>query len=510
MLADDLLQSDFTTICDLIRARAAQLGDQEALQDVDSALSWRELDEQVDRVAARLQAEGVGRGDVVAIAGYNAIPYLLALFGGLRAGAAGALLTVSASAEAIAAMLADSGARHLFLDAAAAERLSSATLPPGVSHIAFAALGEWMAPAGVAPDPVAIQPADPFNIIYSSGTTGLPKGIVQSHAMRFGYMRRAPFAGYDPSKSFLVSTPLYSNTTTAAFLPALAGGARGILMPRFDTRRFCEIAEAERVTHAILVPVQYQRLMVLPEFDRFDLSAFCYKACTSAPFAAELKAELLRRWPGRLVEFYGMTEGGGSCVLECRDFPDKLHTVGRPAEGHDIRLIDEVGREVPQGAVGEVVGRSPTMMTGYHNLPDKTREAEWYDAQGDRFIRHGDLGLFDADGFLTLIGRQKDLIILGGFNIYPSDLEAELLRNPAVAEAAVVAAPSDLWGETPVGFIVLRDSHAAVADILADANSRLGKTQRISALHALDELPRSTIGKVLKRELRDSIGKADG
>ena len=126
------------------------------------------------------------------------------------------------------------------------------------------------------------------------------------------------------------------------------------------------------------------------------------KFCTSAPFAAALKADVLARWPGGLVEFYGMTEGGGTCILAAHEHPDKLHTVGQPAEGHDIRLIDEAGRELPRGATGEVVGHSAGMMTGYHGQPAKTAEAEWFDATGKRFIRTGDVGRFDDDGFLTL------------------------------------------------------------------------------------------------------------
>lgn len=502
MRADELLQSDFVTLGELIRARAAELGDRQALVDAEGNLSWREMDALVDRIATRLQAEGVERGDVVAIAGYNAIPYALAFFATLRIGAAAALLTVSATPEALTAMLADSGARHLFLDAAVAERLGE--LPLGVTLIAFGAIEAWAAPPNARPTPVEIRPEDPFNIIYSSGTTGQPKGIVQSHAMRMGHLRRGIWAGMDASATNLVSTPLYSNTTLVSFLPAIAGGSRAILMPRFEARRFCEIAAAERATHAMLVPVQYQRIMALPDFDAFDLSAFRYKACTSAPFLAELKAEVLRRWPGRLVEFYGMTEGGASCILEAGLFPDKLHTVGQPPAGHEIRFIDEAGREVPRGAVGEIVGHSSLMMNGYHGLPEKTREAEWRDAEGRRYIRHGDLGRFDEDGFLILMGRAKDLIISGGFNIYPADLEDALLRHPAVADASVVAAPSEQWGETPVGFVVLREE-APLAEILAQANERLGRTQRIAALHALDELPRNAIGKVLKRELRELL-----
>jgi acyl-CoA synthetase (AMP-forming)/AMP-acid ligase II len=254
----------------------------------------------------------------------------------------------------------------------------------------------------------------------------------------------------------------------------------------------------------MLVPVQYQRIMDLPDFDRFDLSSFQMKFCTSAPFSAELKRRVLERWPGGLVEYYGMTEGGGTCVLRADKFPDKLHTVGRPVPGHDIRLIDDHGNEVAQGEVGEVVGRSQSMMLGYHGRPDKTSEAEWRDPSGLCFIRTGDVGRFDADGFLTLLDRKKDMIISGGFNIYPSDLEAVLRTHADVTDCAVVGIPSERWGETPVAFVVLRGGAAATeAAVMAWLNERVGKTQRVSALRRLEALPRSHIGKVLKRDLRD-------
>jgi acyl-CoA synthetase (AMP-forming)/AMP-acid ligase II len=176
-------------------------------------------------------------------------------------------------------------------------------------------------------------------------------------------------------------------------------------------------------------------------------------------------------------------------------------------EGHDIRLIDDAGVEVTEGEAGEIVGRSPAMMTGYHNRPEATRDAEWWSPQGERFIRTGDIGRFDADGFLTLIDRKKDMIISGGFNIYPSDLEAELLAHPAVEEASVFGVASADWGETPVAAVVLRPDAAENAESLrAWVNQRVGKTQRLAAVRVVDALPRSAIGKVLKRELRASLG----
>jgi long-chain acyl-CoA synthetase len=204
-----------------------------------------------------------------------------------------------------------------------------------------------------------------------------------------------------------------------------------------------------------------------------------------------------------------MTEGGGTCILEAHLHPDKLHTVGRPSLNHDIRLIDESGEVVAPGEAGEVVGHSASMMTGYHGRPEKTREAEWFDDKGKRFIRTGDIGRFDADGFLTLFDRRKDMIISGGFNIYPSDLEGVLAAHPDVQEVAVVGVPSEQWGETPVAFVVPKPgASGSTAALVAWANQQLGKTQRISTAIWVDELPRSAIGKVLKRELRERHSNA--
>lgn len=490
-------------------ARWAELQlDKPALLDEQGSLTWGELASLVERLAARLVETGLVRGQSVAILGTSTINYALVFLAAVRAGGVAAPLTTSASPEQLAGMAADSGARHLFIDAAKATELGEGFMP-GLEHVRLEEVRDWMAPAGTrAP---AFEPAerDAFNIIYSSGTTGIPKGIVHSHLMRwrqFGATALSYLASGMELRS-LASTPLYSNTTMVAFLPPLLAGGTVRIMGKFDCARWLDHAVADAATITMLVPVQYQRLMDHAGFDDHDLSSLALKYCTSAPFPAELKREVLARMPGELIEIYSMTEGGVVCLLAAHEFPDKLHTVGRPAPGSELMVLDDEDRPVPAGTPGNLVGRSTTMMSGYKNRPDKTSEAQYVDADGGVWMRMGDIGRVDADGFVELVGRAKDMIISGGFNIYPSDLEAELEREADVAEAAVVGIASKQWGETPVGFVVLRDGARDCSEILASVNARLGKTQRLSALHPRDEMPRSHIGKLLKSELREEAGR---
>lgn len=483
--------------------------DKIAMRDDQSEVTWAQLNDRIERIAARLVETGLAPGQSVAILGASCINYALIFLAAVRAGGVAAPLTTSASRQQLEGMARDSGAKHLFIDAAKRAELGDEFLQE-LRHVAMEGLDDWMASEGARAPVIEPDPKAPFNIIYSSGTTGVPKGIVHSHQMRWRQFASTASsyleAGLDVRS--LASTPLYSNTTMVSFLATMLAGGTLTIMGKFDCARWLDLAQTHRITTTMLVPVQYQRLMEYPEFDEYDLSSLAIKYCTSAPFSAELKSEVLRRMPGALIEIYSMTEGGVVCLLACHEFPDKLHTVGRPAPGSELKVLDDDDRPVAPGTAGNLIGRSQTMMSGYQNQPETTRDGYWTDPDtGEVWQRMGDIGRVDEDGFVELVGRAKDMIISGGFNIYPIDLENELLKEEGVIEAAVIGVDSRRWGETPVGFVTLKSGADADA-ILSVVNARLGKTQRLSALHQIDEMPRSHIGKLLKTELRDMATSA--
>jgi len=484
-----------------------------AVIDGERRVDWRDHGARIHQLANALIGRGIRKGDRIATLARNRIEYQEAFLGTLVAGGCAVPLPTMASPEALQLMLEDCGAKLLIVSAAYRDEVApfAQELPKildgglvgfDFEDGIFRSYDAWVGAAPSDPPAVAIDPEDDFDILYSSGTTGVPKGILHSHRVRAGLALVFKAFGFSTDAVNMVSTPLYSNTTFTTWFPTVWWGGANVLMAKFDTREFLRLVQRHRATHAMLVPVQYDRIMRLPDYDDFDHSSMKYKFSTSAPLREELKRQVVERFEGELVEFYGLTEGGVSCTLFANHFPDKLASVGTPAGG-EIRIIDEQGKELPRGRVGEIVGRNLNMMRGYVNREEATDEMLWYDEEGNLFFKTGDVGYFDDDGFLFLSDRKKDVIISGGFNVYATDLEVVLGKHEAVREVAVIGIPSDQWGETPLALVVPEPGADADAEALRTwANQRLGKGQRIARLEFRDELPKSDIGKVLKRELR--------
>ena len=514
MSGEERINQEAMDIDGMLQAIARSAPDRLALTDGQRDVTWGEFDRHVNRIARNLIAQGIGPGDNVAMLGSNSVSYVEVLFATIRAGACAVPLSSYVTARTRAAMVRDSESRLLFVSKnyetemrplAEDMGLPSSKILPLDSDF----LAHFMAPMPDTPPLVEACSDRGFNLIYSSGTTGIPKGIMQSRRYRACESEsvRSRF-GLNMHTRTIVATPLCSNTTLFFLTAVLSAGGTCMLMEKFDSISWLALADSWRPTDVVLVPVQYRRLLDHPDFDRFDLSSFRNKFCTSAPMPAKTKAEILERWPaGGFAELYGMTEGGVGTTLRAHEHPDKLDTVGIPNPGVEMFVIDEEGRVLPPGEIGELVGRSPSMMTGYYGREKETAEASWFDDKGRRFQRSGDNGWFDADGFVHLLDRKKDVIISGGFNVYAIDLENVLMQHPDVVETAVIATPSREWGETPVAYAVLR-GNASCEAIRLWANERLGKSQRIARVVEVAELPRSPIGKVLKRELRERFAKS--
>ncbi len=495
-----LLRQDFGRLDQLVTAHAVVQPDTIAVALGERAMTYAELDLMTDRIAAALQRDGLDKGDVIAVCAGACLEYIALILAASRTGVVVAPLATWLKLDGLRGLVEDSGARLLFTDAPA---LAQAC---GAQSVMIGDLERWMASPLARPKPVQVFPEDAHCLMYTSGATDAPKGVIQTYMHRW---RLLTVIAATHRESYLVSTPLYSSVTTFAWAKPMAVGGTAVLMAKFDALEFLRLAERWRITNAVLAPVQCQRILAHPEFDRFDLTSFRSKVILAAPSTPELKAEMLRRWPGGLTDIYAMSEGGVASYLDAAAYPDKLHTVGKPQPGVTLKVIDEDGVELGPGAIGELVGRSRTMMQGYHNRPEATDRAFWHDAEGQAYVRSGDLGRIDPDGFVELLGRKKDVIISGGQNIHARDIEAALERHPAVQDVAVVGRRSSRWGEEPVAFVTLNPGWASGADELYDwLCERIGRQQRPAEVIVLEELPMSPVGKVLKAELRARLEAA--
>lgn len=489
----------------------------EAVVCGDERWTWAEFCGANHRFAHGLLGRGVRPGDRVAIVMGNGMAMVQAIFGTMAAGACSVPVNLSVSDEALAGMLADAGAVALVATADQAARVAALgdALPEtlrllvtdGPPEAGWIGLSELCSGQAVGLPGVSIDPDSPLNIIYSSGTTGLPKGIMATHRGRRDWAYDLAIAlRYHGSSRTLLTIGLYSNISWVAMLCTLLAGGTLVVHPRFNASEFLLTTRDERITHTAMVPIQFQRVVEVLRSEGGDVSSMQAMMSCGSPLHEQLKRDIFNYFPCGIIELYGLTEGVIT-TLEPEDAEGRWASVGKPLIGTDICIVGNDDEVLPTGHAGEIVSRGRITMPGYWNREDATTEAVFVDPDGVQWLRSGDIGYVDEEGYLYIVDRKKDMILTGGQNVYPQDIEAILVEHEAVDDVAVIGLASSRWGETPVALVVPVNGHQLDTCGLKEwANSRLGKQQRLADVIQRAELPRNPNGKILKRELRAEYG----
>jgi fatty-acyl-CoA synthase len=488
--------------------------DKTALVVVDPPLrlSYGELDERARRCASVWRKLGLGRGDRVAILAHNRVEYLEHFFAAGKTGSILVTLGTRLTAHELLPILADSGARVVFFDDAFAATVAALRER---SEPALA-VEQWIAlDAGVAADdsyaelmaaenphpfvPTRCDPEDVYCLLYTSGTTGRPKGVMIPH-------RQIAWNGYNTVCGWQlreddvspIFTPLYHAGGLMAFLgPIVTIGGTIVLHRGFDPAEIWRTVERERCTVVLGVPTIWKLLAEAPEFARANLSSLRGLYSGGAPLPAWI-AEIYQRRGLTFKQGFGMTEVGVNCfAMTSEDSVRKLGSIGKPMMHTEVRLVDADGRDVATGEIGEMWFRGPHVSLGYWNRPEATAEA--YVDGG--WLRSGDLARRDAEGFYFIAGRAKEMIISGGVNVYPAEIEAVLLQHPQVRDAAVLGVEDATWGEAGVAFVVPL-SGLSVDAVLEFLGERLARFKLPKEIVFLEELPRTPYGKIVKGELK--------
>jgi fatty-acyl-CoA synthase len=501
---------------------AAAHPDKEALVEYGERgvrrLTWGELDATINRLGHALVARGVKGGSRIALMLPNCIEYLIAQQALARIGATAVQIGYRSKPGEIAYILenAQPVATIIHADYAAAMTEARAQTKQGGPQIVVGGAingtassqdaTEWdRALAAASPEmPPRVRGGDGGGVIvYTSGTTGKPKGANRAWR-KTGFESVADMiyqVGMTSSDRHLVVCPLYHSAAPAFVAIMMSLGATIVLMTHFDPEGSLDIIQKERITCSLMVPTMIIRISNLPAetIRKYDHSSLRWLMSAAAPLSSEAARRFMEIFGPKLWNFYGATETGLVTLAGPNDHVSRPGTIGRALRGNDIRLLDDNGHDVKRGDIGELYARNSTLISGYHNNEEATSSAK-----REGFYSVGDMGRMDADGFYYLESRKHDMVISGGVNIYPREIEDHLHTHPAILEAAVVGVPDPEWGETLRAFIVVRHGqHVSEAEVIDYCRTGLADFKRPRKVTFLEELPRNPTGKVLKRDLRE-------
>ncbi|PKP97990.1 MAG: acyl-CoA synthetase [Alphaproteobacteria bacterium HGW-Alphaproteobacteria-13] len=501
---------DCMTFDEFLTHWARERPDRVALREEDRAHSYRDVEDLTAKVASALIAAGLRKGDRIAWIGKNSDLYFLLFFGAARAGIVMAPVGWRLSPAEWAFILNDTQAKLVFAG-------------PGFEGLAGQLEGKLdSAPRIVEADETWAMiraaeraPFDPARAeeavlqLYTSGTTGHPKGAVLSNRNLFALRTHSTdvemaYTQWEDDEAVLVAMPCAHIGGTGLGVMALAAGLPGVILAEFNPDGVFDAVEKHGVTRFFIVPAALQMLLMHPRCASVDFGRLKYILYGAAPIPLELLRQCIRMFGAQFIQAYGMTETTGTiCLLPPEDHdPEgnaRMRSAGRPLPGVEIRILGPDGREVPVGEVGEVVTRSSNNMIGYWNLPDATATT----MTDDGWIHTGDAGYLDADGYLFIHDRMKDMIITGGENVYPAEVESAIFGHPAVQEVAVIGIPDATWGETVKAVVVPRPGmEIDPDDIIAWARGRIAAFKAPRSVDVIPALPRNASGKILRKDLR--------
>ncbi len=518
--AQETIHHDATTLADLLRLRAAHRPDAIAFHFEGASVSFGELDRRSNYAANGLRAIGLQPNERVAYLGKNSDAYFEMLFAVAKAGGVTCPVNWRLAPAEIAYILNDAGARVLFVGPEFAETAKTLTAEvPSLEQIictepndaGLAVLSDWReAYAGDDPKAARAESDDALQL-YTSGTTGRPKGaIISNRGILESHIRYKDEPGPEWNKwtsddVSLVAMPCFHIGGTAWGLTGVANGACGVIMREFDPTKVLDFMDAHKISKIFMVPAAMQIVVNQPRAKDVDFSRLKYMMYGASPIPLALLRQCMDVFQCGFVQMYGMTETSGTIVaLPPEDHDpegnERMRSAGKALTGVELAILDENGAPLPPRAVGEIATRSAANMTGYWNLPDATAAT----LSDDGWLRTGDAGYLDEDGFVYIHDRVKDMIITGGENVYPAEVENALYEHADIADVAVIGVPDAKWGEAVKACIVLKPGAKLTADdVIAHAKAHIASYKCPKSVDFLDALPRNPSGKILRRALRD-------